>query len=469
MKLLHVVEVLVLLVKVQPTYGFITPSPIKQFPLSTLKERNTFSQPSSSRLFVATTLPETKQKKGLREPNFDENADVVCARGVCTLADEEVVEELCHLVEDTEGNLIGMECVENPAAADRNVFSFDYLWPRALLLGCSLLYGTNFPLGRIMNEALPASATTAGRMLLATVALFPFLLQLKPELRKTAVLGGSFCALGYLSQSIALVDTPAATVAFLGALVVIITPTTSALIDKVPMGWKDAPQTWLAAILCLAGVGALELGGSGLGDVGWGDFWSAMQAVGFGVGFFFTERMMAKEPDQALSITACQVGMTAFWGSIWAVLDGTGVLGNFAGDHGAWLLDETTRSQYSLQGLLYSGFFGGDESLRLVAIAAVWTGLITTAANRVGETTGLGKMKSSEAAVLLATEPLFAALFASFLVGETLGLEDMLGGALIVTACVTTSLKPQDVLNFFGVEDEDEELTLEPAEEGDFQ
>ena len=41
-------------------------------------------------------------------------------------------------------------------AEDRNVMSFEFLWPRALLLGCSMLYGTNFPLGRIMNDALPA-------------------------------------------------------------------------------------------------------------------------------------------------------------------------------------------------------------------------------------------------------------------------------------------------------------------------
>ena len=432
---------------------------------------SSISRPS----FVTSLSAATLEQVGVVSPLGGDDKEelppgVVCARGVCVLADEEIAEELCYLDEDEDGNLVGMTCVTNDAAGleDRNVLSWDFLWPRALLLGCSMLYGTNFPLGRIMNDALPASATTSGRMLLAAAALSPFLFKLNPELRKTSVIGGCFCALGYLSQSVALLDVPAATVAFLGAVVVIITPTTNVLLGGAKLGWKDSPQTWLAAGLCMIGVGTLELGGGGgLGDIGMGDFWAVMQAVGFGVGFHFTERMMAKEPDQALSITAVQVGMTAFWGAVWALLDGTGLLGGFGGDHGAWLLDETTRAQYALPGLFLSGF-GGDEALRNVAAAAVWTGLITTAANRIGETTGLGKMSSSEAAVLLATEPLWAALFASFLLHETMGPEDILGGALIICACLTTAVKPETLQNLFGieteekgVEDKGDELTID--------
>lgn len=382
----------------------------------------------------------------------DDQAAVVCARGICVLADEDLAtEELCYLDEDEDGNLVGMTCVESaPSEEPLAALSLEYLWPRALLLGCSLLYGTNFPLGRIMNDALPASATTSARMLLAFGVLLPFLFRLKPHLGKTAVVGGSFCALGYLSQSIALVDTPAATVAFLGALVVVITPLVSLVVDKARLGWRDAPQTWLAAFLCLLGVAALELGGDGgLGDIGVGDFWSVMQAVGFGVGFFFTEKLMAKEPDQALPLTAVQVGMTAFWSSVWALLDGTGTLATLGGgDHGAWLLDATTRAQYAVPGVFAAGF-GQDEVLRTVALAAVWTGVVTTAVNRVGETTGLGKVSSSEAAVLLATEPLWAAVFAGLFLGEGMGPQAAVGGALIIAACLTSSVKPQTLQNLF--------------------
>ena len=76
------------------------------------------------------------------------------------------------------------------------------------------------------------------------------------------------------------------------------------------LGFFDAPQVWLAAVLALAGVGLLELGGGDV-SVGWGDVWSVLQAIGFGTSFYITERMMAKEPDQVLPITAAQCAVSA--------------------------------------------------------------------------------------------------------------------------------------------------------------
>lgn len=359
---------------------------------------------------------------------------IICARGICVLADEEAP-ELCYLNED----MTEVVCKPNPDTVEPG-FTVAYIWPRALLLICSVLYGTNFPLGRLMNEALPASAATSTRMVLASVALSPFLLQLKPSLRQTSALCGTFTALGYISQSIALVDTPAATVSFLGALVVIVCPALAVIVDKKKMGFADAPQTWIAAITCLIGVGVLELGGGGgLGDVGWGDVWSVLQAIGFGTSFFITERMMAKEPTQALPITAMQCAMSAAFAGVWAGLDGIGFMDgalSFGSPHGAWLLDESMKSTFTLPGLFL------NDSFRNVAFAAAFTGFVTTAGNRVGETIALGKLSSSEASVLLATEPLWAAVFASFLINEQLSLWDGVGGALIVAACVATAIDP---------------------------
>lgn len=367
---------------------------------------------------------------------FDEDREgVVCARGICVVV-EEGAPEICYLNDD----LNEVVCEPNPEDVIQPGFTVAYIWPRALLLICSVLYGTNFPLGRLMNDALPASAATSTRMMLASVALSPFLFQLKPSLRKTAAVCGTFTALGYISQSIALVDTPAATVSFLGALVVIVCPALAVAVDKKKMGFADAPQTWIAAITCLVGVGVLELGGEGgLGDVGWGDAWSVSQAVGFGTSFFLTERMMAKEPSQALPITAMQCAMSAAFAGIWAGLDGTGFMDGalaFGSPHGAWLLDDSLKSTFTLPGLFF------NDAFRNVALAAAFTGFVTTAGNRVGETIALGKLSSSEASVLLATEPLWAAVFATFLINEQLTLWDGVGGALIVAACVATSINP---------------------------
>jgi drug/metabolite transporter (DMT)-like permease len=74
--------------------------------------------------------------------------------------------------------------------------------------------------------------------------------------------------------------------------------------------------------------------------------------------------------------------------------------------------------------------------------------------NRFVETTALGKVSSAEASVILATEPLWAALFAALWLNESFGSNDIIGGALIVAACLANSLKPADFSRFFDGEKE---------------
>lgn len=306
-------------------------------------------------------------------------------------------------------------------------FLSSYLGPRLLLGGASILYGTNFALGTIMNDSLPASAATSARMFLAAGALSPFLFKLDPKLAGSALLCGCFTAFGYITQSLALVDTSPATVAFLGAATVIVCPALEFLINKKPMGLKDAPQTWLAAALCVLGVGILELydpsGMTGMAQPGWGDVLSILQAVGFGTSFFLTERMMRGQPDQALPITAVQVSMSALLSMGWCLADG-------------WI--GTNHDSFGLPGLFM------EPAIQTAAGAVVWTGLVTTALNRFFETSALGNVSSAEASVILATEPLWAALFAALLLSENFGVNDYAGGALIVLACLANTLKPRD-------------------------
>ena len=356
----------------------------------------------------------------------DDSLGVVCARGVCVLTYDDEEDDVLDPQTANDGSSI----------VDRVVNS--YLGPRILLAFASILYGTNFPLGAIMNDSLPPSAATCARMVMASLALLPFLFKLDyKKIGSSSVLCGCFTALGYVTQSLALVDTSPAKVAFLGAATVIVCPTLEGIVNKKPMGYKDAPQTWLAAILCLVGVGILELYDPNIGGFvtsagengslfGTGDILSLLQAVGFGTSFFLTERMMRKQPDQALPITAVQVSTTAFICMVWCFMDG-------------WISsDSAAAASYGLPGMLL------DPTLRTAAGAVAWTGLITTAMNRFVETTSLGKVPSAEASVILATEPLWAALFAALILSESFGINDYVGGALIVLACLANTLKPSD-------------------------
>lgn len=321
-----------------------------------------------------------------------------------------------------------------------NILS-SYVGPRVVLALVAILYGTNFPLGAIMNQNLPASAATSSRMVLASIALFPFLLQLKPSLRIQVLIGGAFVSLGYISQSVALIDTSPATVSFLGAATVIVCPILQWVVDKKPMSIKDAPQTWLAAFLCMSGVAALELIDSSsdvsstfslaesVSRLGVGDALSLVQALGFGTGVFMSEKMMKNEPDQALQITAGMVTTTAFFAMLWCLADG-------------WM------SQPGWESMGLPGLFLNPD-MRTVALAVAWTGILSTAANFCIEITALGRVPSSEAAVILATEPLWASLFAALWFNEQFGTSDYIGGFLLISACLVNTLKPSDINGLF--------------------
>jgi len=365
----------------------------------------------------------------------DNPAGVVCARGVCVLPDGADIDWTSPPPSVAATDADAGSDDSRRAASERSIidqFLGSYLGPRALLAFASILYGTNFPLGAIMNENLPASAATSARMLMASLALSPFLFKLDPKLAPTAILGGCFVAMGYITQSLSLVTTSPATVAFIGAATVIVCPMLESLVYKKDVSLQKAPQTWFAAALCLLGVGILELydptGQTEIMDifsqVGVGDFFALLQAVGFGTSFVLTEKMMTQVPGQALPITAVQVSVSALISMIWAFSDG------WIGTSGA--------ESYGLPAMFL------EPSLRTAALAVGWTGLITTALNRFIETTALGKMSSAEASVILATEPLWAALFASLWLSEDFGADDYIGGALIVAACMATALNREN-------------------------
>ena len=260
-------------------------------------------------------------------------------------------------------------------------------------------------------------------MVLASITLLPFLLQLKPSLRHQVLLGGLFVSLGYVSQSIALIDTSPAMVSFLGATTVLVCPLLQQIVDKKPI----QRQTWLAAVLCLSGVATLELMGSdasslseNLSQLGMGDALSLLQAVGFGSGIYMSEKMMKQEPDQALQITAGMVSVTAFCSMVWSLVDG-------------WM-DQPNWQSLGLPGLLL------DPEMRTIAMAVVWTGVVSTSVNFCVEVKALGKVPSSEASVLLATEPLWASVFAAAFCNEKFGTNDFIGGTLMIAACLVNTM-----------------------------
>ncbi len=64
---------------------------------------------------------------------------------------------------------------------------------------------------------------------------------------------------------------------------------------------------------------------------------------------------------------------------------------------------------------------------------------------KVAEFLRVSTTPRSDASVIVATEPLWASLFGLLLLGESLDQRSFVGGALVVAACVVSSLEPSAV------------------------
>ena len=90
---------------------------------------------------------------------------------------------------------------------------------------------------------------------------------------------------------------------------------------------------------------------------------------------------------------------------------------------------------------------GGDQ--RMLLLAVLWTGLISTSLNFGLEVYAMGMVPCGEASILLATEPLWACMFANILLGESLGWNDAIGGLFIVSACLVTAFSTERLHKMF--------------------
>jgi len=328
---------------------------------------------------------------------------VVCdGKGMCVVAEEP---------ECIPGPSEGECLIPGPLSTPQ-----EYWTPRLTLLLCCVLYGTNFAVGRLLNDYSVVPSVVSGlRFTLAAVCLSPFLPQIEKELIKPAILCSLFVAMGYIGQSVSLETISAGKSGFICSLAVITCP----LLESVFDGRKISTPLLAAIALSIAGVGALELGD--IEPPGVGDLWAMGQPIGFGAAFWKTNAMMRRFPSQTLPITAVQVA-------------GSGSISL------AWMLVEAAKNGH-LDASLFDPVFATPQ----VSAAILYLGIVTTAVTRIGETKALGSVSSGDASILMTTEPLWAAVFGGLLVGESLGTSAWVGGGLILAACLANIVEESQV------------------------
>ena len=255
-----------------------------------------------------------------------------------------------------------------------------------------------------------ASSLTAARFVVAAVALAPFAPRDLGTWRAGAELG-LLGFLGFAFQTVGLETTTATRSAFLLYLNVKLVP-----VLEVVRGAELPRGTWPTAAVAVLGTALLaadaDVGGSG--GVNWvvGDSWSVAAALASAA---FVVRLdgAAREATSPAGLTAASAATTALVASLWCGLEN-------GGDANA---------------LVFATAGGGEDALLSnFAAAAVYLGLVPSALCGVLQTVAQRTVAPSQAAVIYATDPLWAAGFAFFGLGETLGPAGLAGAGLIAAA-----------------------------------
>jgi drug/metabolite transporter (DMT)-like permease len=265
-----------------------------------------------------------------------------------------------------------------------------------LLVLVTVIWGSTFAVIKETIQTVPVPILLAVRFSFAAL----FLLWVKPE-RKTLIPGlilGLLSFAGYATQTIGMLTTTASKAAFITGLSVILTP----IVGAIWLRQRIPGRVWLAALLAIIGLGLMTLNPTE--GVVIGDLWVLGTALAYALYIVYLGEIAVHHKPIVLTSLQIIVVAALSWG--WAV------------PHLS-VLKELSLS--ALSALLYLALFATALVLWLQALA-----------QRV--------VPAYAAALIFALEPVFAAIFAYFMLGETLSLQGWLGGGLVVIAMILGGL-----------------------------
>ena len=270
-----------------------------------------------------------------------------------------------------------------------------------LLIGVTMLWGTTFPLVKETVISISPGALIAIRCILATLAFAVHLRDLNARLLRNGALLGLLLFASLATQALALETTMSANrAAFIASLNVILVPLLGQL-----LGQRVLVRTFLAAGLALGGIGVMSWEG---GVFGIGDFWMLCDVLSYATYILMLESVTPHHPSQ--SLTAIQLLVVAVLASLWTAPE---------------LMGQIEAIGTNFLPILY---------LAIVTAATTW--LPAVAQNWVS---------AHETALIYTFEPMFAAGFSFWLLGEKLGVRGWLGAVMVLAAMVLNQNQTSNV------------------------
>lgn len=271
------------------------------------------------------------------------------------------------------------------------------------LLGMAASWGSTFFMTKDLLERVPTLDFLAVRFAIASVAMVLVapraLARLSPESRRHALVLGLLYGGAQILQTTGLAHTPASVNGFITGLYVVLTPLFAALLLRT----RITSMTWVAVVLALLGLAVLTLDGV---SIGYGEAITlvssavyALHIVGLGAW---------SKPDQALGMSILQIIVIAA-----VCFVATAPNGLVIPDHGLdWL-------------------------------AIVYMALVAGALAMLGQTWAQAHLSPTRAAIIMSSEPVFAAGFAVGFGGESATSRMLIGGALVLTAMLVVEIGPR--------------------------
>ena len=273
-------------------------------------------------------------------------------------------------------------------------------WGRLALLTAALIWGSSFIVMKNAVEGVPVFMLLGIRFtvgcLLLTLIFHRRLKTIRKRLLLHGAVVGTLLFLAYTAQTFGLRDTTPGKNAFLTAVYCVLVPFVNWLIfRRRPTGWN-----WLAAVMCLAGIGLVSLEGDLTMNRG-----DALTLVG---GVFYALHLVAVsrfgEEDDPVMLTMLQFGASAVW--CWALS----------------LLTEAMPNPFPT-----NAWF----ELAYLAVFATTVALLL-------QNVGQSVTPAAPAAILLSLESVFGVAFSVMLGAEGLTAQLVCGFALIFLAVVAS-------------------------------
>ena len=271
------------------------------------------------------------------------------------------------------------------------------------LLTITATWGSTFFLIKDLLVRVPVLDFLALRFAIASVGLlllFPRALgRLTRDSLRQAVVLGLLYGVAQILQTAGLAQTPASVSGFITGTYVVATP----LLAAVLLHTRITALTWGAVVLAMAGLGVLTL--SGL-SVGYGEAITLLSAVLYAlhiVGLGAWSRV-----SQVAGMSIVQLLMITLVCGVLTLPDGI-------------VLPSTGRDWLS------------------VVYMAVFAGALAMA----GQTWAQAHLPPTRSAIIMSMEPVFAALFAVLLGGESVTARMVVGGAMVLTAMLVVELVPR--------------------------